>query len=64
LTDGTTWPLALAYYPLDSEQDAPEYELMMAVGTNGIARHIVQDFGGFTLAFDLVKAELINVPPC
>ncbi len=63
-TGGASWPLALAYYPLESEQDAPEYELMMAVGTNGIARHLVQDFGGFTLAFELSKVELITGPSC
>ena len=61
---GSNWPLSLAYYPLDSDQDAPEYELMMAVGTDGIARHLVQDFGGFTLAFDLARVERITVPPC
>ena len=64
LTSGSTWPLALAYYPLESDQDAPDYELMMAIGTNGVARHLVQDFGGFTLAFELAKVELIPAPPC
>ena len=64
LTSGSTWLLALAYYPLESDQDAPDYELMMAIGTNGVARHLVQDFGGFTLAFELAKVEIIAGPPC
>ncbi len=64
LTRGSAWPLAMAYYQLESDEDAPAYELMMSVGPNGIARHLVQDFGGFTLAFDLAKVEPVAASPC
>ena len=64
LEAGPAWPVAMAYFPLDSEQDTPEYELNMSLGANGVARHMVQDFGGFTLAFDLASADPIAGPPC
>ena len=64
LTAGPTWSLALAYFSLDTNEDTPEYEMVMKVGANGIARHLVQDFGGFTLAFDLVSVEPVAGPPC
>jgi hypothetical protein len=64
LTAGSTWSLALAYFSLDTNEDTPEYEMVMKVGANGIARHLVQDFGGFTLAFDLVSVEPIAGPSC
>jgi hypothetical protein len=64
LAAGPAWPLALAYFQLDSDQDTPDYELVMNVGANGVARHLVQDFGGFTLAFELLSAEPLAGPPC
>jgi hypothetical protein len=54
----------MAYFPLKSDQDAPEYEVMMTLGANGVASDLVQDFGGFTLAFKLVKAEPVVGPSC
>lgn len=64
LETGVLRPVALAYFSLQSTEDAPQYELTMSLYPNGVARHMVQDFGGFTLAFDLVHVEPIAKPPC
>jgi hypothetical protein len=61
---GTPVTLALAYFSLQTPADEPEYELTMTVYPNGVARHMVQDFGGFTLAFDLTQAEPITAVSC
>jgi len=49
---------------LESSDDAPQYELSMSLYPNGVARHMVQDFGGFTLAFELVHVEPVTGPSC
>ena len=64
LAAGPAWPVAMAYFPDDDDRDTPDYELLMSVGANGVAHHLVQDFGGFTLAFELVNAEPVAGPSC
>jgi len=64
LENGPVRPMALAYYALESSDDAPQYELSMSLYPNGVARHMVQDFGGFTLAFELVHVEPVTGPSC
>ena len=36
----------------------------MSILPSGVARTMSQDFGKFTLGFDLVRAEAVAVPPC
>jgi hypothetical protein len=64
LTQGPLWPISLAYFPLESDQDTPEYEMLLRIGPNGVARSLMQDFGGFTLSFELSKAEPVTGPSC
>ncbi len=64
LASGGAWPMGLAYFPLGTDHEAPDYELSMSILPNGVARTMSQDFGKFTLGFDLVRAEPVTVPPC
>jgi hypothetical protein len=61
---GATRPFALAYFSIPSGDDEPTYELTMDLFSNGVAKHMVQDFGGFTLAFELISVEPVNSPNC
>ncbi len=58
------WPIALAYFPAKSSQTLPEYEIAQNLLSSGVTRSMSQDFGGFTLAFNLVRIEPITLPPC
>lgn len=64
LAAGTAWPASLAYFPFATEHEAPDYELTMSILANGVARSMSQDFGKFTLGFDLVRAEPVTAPSC
>lgn len=64
LASGTAWPVGLAYFPFGTDHEAPDYELSMSILGNGVARAMTQDFGKFTLGFDLVRAEPVPTPPC
>jgi hypothetical protein len=64
LEAGAARPFVLAYFPMKSDDDQPRYELTMDLYPNGVAKHMVQDFGGFTLAFDLVSVDPVAAPNC
>ncbi len=58
------WPIGIAYFPMSSKEELPEYEIMQNLQNTGITHSMAQDFGGFTLAFKSVKVEPIVAPPC
>jgi hypothetical protein len=64
LATGQAWPVSLAYFAFGTDNEAPSYELNMNILATGVARNLSQDFGKFTLGFDLVRAEPIAAPPC
>ena len=64
LASGPAWPVGLAYFAFGTDAEAPSYELSMGILSNGVSRALSQDFGKFTLGFDLVRAEPITAPPC
>lgn len=64
LASGAAWPVGLAYFPFGTDHEAPDYELSLSILPNGVARAMSQDFGKFTLGFDLVRAEPLPTPPC
>lgn len=64
LGQGPYWPIGMAYFPVKSDQTMPEYEITQNLMGSGITHSMVQDFGGFTLAFKPVRMEPISAPPC
>lgn len=64
LSQGRYWPIGMAYFPASSDQTVPEYEITQNLLGTGVAQSMVQDFGGFTVAFKLVRVEAITAPPC
>ncbi len=62
--DGRYWPIGMAYFPVKSDQAIPEYEISQNLLGTGITHSMMQDFGGFTLAFKPVKMEPITGPSC
>jgi len=64
LAQGQYLPVGLAYFPLSSKQDTPEYEIAIKMLPNGVARNMRQDFGDFVLAFELARVEPMPRQPC
>jgi len=64
LSQGSYWPVGLAYFPVSSSKEVPDYEVAMNMLPSGVTQSMAQDFGGFTLGFKLVRIEPITKPPC
>jgi EipB-like len=64
LGQGRYWPVGMAYFPVSSKRETPEYEISQNLLGNGIMRSMMQNFGGFTLAFAPIKMEAVNAPLC
>jgi hypothetical protein len=54
----------MAFFPLASRKEFPEFELGIDYRSNGIADHILQDFGDFQLNLVPDKIEILNKPAC
>jgi hypothetical protein len=63
-TRETYWPVGIAYFPMASKEELPEYEIKQHLTSTGITHDMTQDFGGFTLAFKAVKVEPVTAPAC
>ncbi len=64
ITQGQYWPIGMAFFRASSNQTMPEYEITQNLLGTGITRSMLQDFGGFSLAFTPVRVEAVTAPPC
>ena len=61
---GASWPMEVAYFPLDVEKDLPDYEIDMQMLGNGVTRSMTQDFGNFAIGFELSNVEPLPAQAC
>ncbi len=54
----------MAFFPLASRKEFPDFELGIDYRANGIAEYIVQDFGDFTLNLVPDRIEELDRPKC
>ena len=54
----------MAFFPLTSRREFPEFELGIDYRANGIADRILQDFGDFRLNLIPEKIEILDRPEC
>jgi hypothetical protein len=64
LFHGSTWPVRMAFFPLASEEAAPEYEMSLSLLENGVAQSMLIDYGDFTVTAVLDKLESMPRPRC
>ena len=64
LLSGPSWPMQLAFFPQDSMDPTPDYEISLHYYQNGIADEILQSFGTFSLKGTLLNLELLPRPDC
>jgi hypothetical protein len=64
LLSGPSWPMHLAFFPGDSSEADPDYEVGVRYYQNGVADDVLQSFGSFSLRGTLEKLETQPRPDC
>ena len=59
-----SWRMRLAFFPADSGNDKPDYELGMRLLDNGVSRDMVLDYGEFAIKARLNEIEALPKPRC
>jgi len=59
-----SWRMRLAFFPADSGNDKPDYELGMRLLDNGVSRDMVLDYGEFAIKAKLDEIEALPKPRC
>lgn len=58
------WQVRLAFFPVDSDEATPEYEMGMLLLDNGVAESMLIDYGDFTVNAVLETLEPLPRPNC
>lgn len=58
--DMPSWPVRIAFYPPDSIEELPEYEVGFRLYANGVSSDMQMDYGDFSI--DAVLTELYALP--
>lgn len=64
LINRASWPIRMAFFPTQSQQAEPEYEVEVRLYDNGIANYFLLDYGDFTVNAALEKLEALPKPKC
>lgn len=59
-----SWPMQLAFFPSDSSEAEPDYEVTVRYYQNGVADDVLQSFGNFSLRGTLESLETLPKPDC
>lgn len=59
-----SWRVQMAFFPVESKDIFPEYEVGLRYHVNGVAQDVVQDFGDFSLKATLRELERLPRPEC
>lgn len=60
----TSWPVRMAFFPLASSNDLPEYEISLRLLGNGIVGGMQIDYGDFIVDAVLERIEPLPKPKC
>lgn len=58
------WPVALAYYQVDTAEELPEFEIAFDLGEDGILHELELSYPDFALRGDLEEVEHFDPPRC
>lgn len=62
--EGRAWQMLMAFYPLDSIEQLPSFQLSMRYREDGIADRMTQDYGDFTVDVGLDNLDFLPGPSC
>jgi EipB-like len=58
------WRVRLAYFPLASKGDGPQYEVGLRLYDNGVSDQLLIDYGEFAMKGTLIQLDLMPQPDC
>jgi len=64
LLSAPSWFMQLAFFPVDSSEAEPDYEVGLRYYLNGVADDMIQSYGDFTLKASLDKLQPLPKPDC
>jgi EipB-like len=64
LLERPSWRVRLAFFPVGTNSEQPEYELGMRLHDNGVSRDMVLDYGDFEIKARLDEIEALPKPSC
>jgi hypothetical protein len=64
LLAAAAWPVHMAFFKLDDETGAPDYEMDLSLLANGVARSMKIDYGDFSVTGNLKAIEPLPAPHC
>ncbi|MDA8229835.1 MAG: cell envelope integrity EipB family protein [Magnetospirillum sp.] len=64
LIDSPSWPMRLAYFPVEGTESTPDFEMALDYHANGVAQNIVQSFKDFSLVGKLRSIEALPRHRC
>ena len=59
-----TWNARLAYFPIKSDKEIPEFEMDVQFRQDGIVEELVQDYTSYTIVSRLQNIELLRSESC
>jgi len=64
LNQSPGWSIRMAFYPLDSTNTVPDYEVEVLQLENGVTPHLVLDYDDFSVVMNLEGLKRIADPEC
>ena len=58
------WRFRLAFFPVDTSAEKPDYELGMRLLDNGVSQDMVIDYGEYSIRAKLDDIEPLGKPNC
>ena len=59
-----SWPVSMGYFPLDSGDAAPDFEVSFRLVENGVAAGLLLDYGDFAMNGELTEIEFFPPAGC
>ncbi len=64
LANVASWPMTISYFPVEGEDEVPQYQVNFDMYANGVASGLVLDYGDFTLAGKLTDLQMMEPAAC
>lgn len=59
-----SWSFRMAYFQMEAVEPTPEFEISAVLYENGVAGHMVYDYGDFSIDVELRELEALPVQEC
>lgn len=62
--DGMAWQMRMAFYPIDSVEQLPSFQIVMRYREDGVSDRMTQDYGDFVVDVGLDNLDFLPAPAC